>query len=131
MKYAGFWIRAVAYIIDGVICVPVDIYSTSFTGENTPARLLVSFLIAWGYTAGLNSSHLQGTLGKKVFGLKVVDLNGSRISLAHASGRFFAEILSFIILGIGILMVAFNSKKQGLHDKIAGTYVIKNIHSNT
>ena len=131
MNYAGFWIRAAAYIVDLVILFLIGLCSTFFTGEDSPAHLLVSFLIAWGYTAGLTSSHFQGTLGKKVLGLKVVDLNGSRISFAHESGRWLAEILSFIILGIGYLMIAFNSKKQGLHDQIAGTYVIKNIPSDT
>jgi uncharacterized RDD family membrane protein YckC len=110
MKYAGFWVRAVAYIIDGVICGAVDFFSTSFTVENSPASLLVSFLIALGYTAGLTSSHFQGTLGKKILGLKVVDLNGSRISFGKATVRFFASILSGLILGIGFLIVAFNSK---------------------
>jgi uncharacterized RDD family membrane protein YckC len=128
MKYAGFWIRAAAYIIDGIIIYPINTYILSFISENSPGRLLV-YLIWWGYTAGLTSSSLQGTLGKKVLGLKVVDLNGNRISFARASGRFFASILSGLILGIGYLMAAFNPKKQSLHDQIAGTFVIKNIPS--
>jgi len=86
-------------------------------------------MIWWAYTAGLTSSNLQATLGKKILGLKVVDLNGNRISFGQATGRFFASILSGLILGIGYLMVAFNPKKQGLHDQIAGTFVIKNMPS--
>jgi hypothetical protein len=128
MKYAGFWIRAAAYIIDGIIIYPLNTYILSFMTENSPGRLLI-YLIWWGYTAGLNSSTLQGTLGKKVLGLKVVGLDGGRISFAQASGRFFASILSGLILGIGYVMAAFNPKKQALHDQIAGTFVIKNMPS--
>jgi len=129
MNYAGFWIRAAACIIDFVILVVIGTFFGVFTGADWLAQLLVNYVSAWVYTAGLTSSHFQATLGKKVLGLKVVDLNGGRISFAHASGRWLAEILSGIILGIGYLMIAFNSKKQGLHDQIAGTYVIKNIPS--
>jgi len=128
MNYAGFWIRAAAYIIDGIIIYPLNTYLLSLMSENSQWWPLV-YLIWWGYTAGLTSSNLQGTLGKKVLGLKVVGLDGNRISFARASGRFFASILSGLILGIGYLMAAFNPKKQALHDQIAGTYVIKNTPS--
>jgi uncharacterized RDD family membrane protein YckC len=128
MKYAGFWIRAGAYIIDGIIIFPINTYVLSFMSENSPGRLLV-YLIWWGYTAWLTSSSLQGTLGKKVLGLKVVGLDGGRVSFARASVRFFASILSGLILGIGYVMAAFNPKKQALHDQIAGTFVIKNTPS--
>lgn len=129
MKYAGFWIRFVALLIDCIIIVPLNNYILSYMGDGSILRLLGPNLIWWVYTAGLTSSNLQGTLGKKILGLKVVDLNGNRISFARATGRFFASILSGLILGIGYLMVAFNPKKQGLHDQIAGTYVIKNTPS--
>jgi uncharacterized RDD family membrane protein YckC len=59
-----------------------------------------------------------------VMKLKVVGKDGERISFANAIGRFFAKILS-CILYIGYIMIAFDSKKQGLHDKLASTYVVK------
>jgi uncharacterized RDD family membrane protein YckC len=129
MKYAGFWIRLVALVIDCIIIVPLNNYILSYIGDGSILRILVPNLIWWVYTAGLTSSSLQATLGKKILGLKVVDLNGSRISFGKATGRFLASILSGLILGIGYLMVAFNPKKQGLHDQIAGTYVVKNMYS--
>ena len=125
MKYAGFWVRFVALVIDCIIIVPFNNYILSYMGEGSILRILVPNLIWWIYTAGLTSSILQATLGKKILGLKVVDLNVNRISFAPATGRFFASILSGLILGIGYLMVAFNPKKQGLHDQIAGTFVVK------
>jgi len=115
-------------VIDCIIIVPLNNYILSYIGDGSILRILVPNLIWWVYTAGLTSSSLKATLGKKILGLKVVDLNGSRISFGKATGRFLASILSGLILGIGYLMVAFNPKKQGLHDQIAGTYVVKNMY---
>jgi uncharacterized RDD family membrane protein YckC len=58
-------------------------------------------------------------------GLRVVTSNGQRLSFMNATGRYFAKIISAIILGIGFLMIAFTDKKRGLHDMIASTLVIK------
>ena len=53
----------------------------------------------------------------------VTDLHGNRVSFGRATGRYFAKIISSIILFIGYLMIAFTEKKQGLHDIIAETLV--------
>jgi len=58
-----------------------------------------------------------------IFGMKVTDLNGNRISFARATGRHFAKWLSTLILWIGFIMVGFTDRKQGLHDMLAGTLV--------
>ena len=58
-------------------------------------------------------------------GIIVTDLEGRRIGFGKATGRHFAKILSALILGIGFLMVAFTQRKQGLHDILAGTLVVK------
>jgi hypothetical protein len=55
----------------------------------------------------------------------VTDLDGNRIGFGRATGRYFAKILSALILLIGFIMAAFTQKKQGLHDIIAGTLVVK------
>jgi uncharacterized RDD family membrane protein YckC len=73
----------------------------------------------------MTSSSKQGTLGKMVFRLRVTDLNGARISFARATGRFFAKILSGMILNIGYIMAGFTERKQALHDMIAGTLVVR------
>ena len=85
----------------------------------------LGFVGGWLYEALLTSSSLQATLGKLLLGMRVTDLQGQRISFERATGRHFAKYLSTMILGIGYLMVAFNAKKQGLHDMLAGTLVQK------
>ncbi len=57
--------------------------------------------------------------------MKVIDENGKRISFGIATGRFFAEFISALILFVGYMMVGWTKKKQGLHDMIVRTYVIK------
>jgi uncharacterized RDD family membrane protein YckC len=73
----------------------------------------------------MTSSDRQATVGKIAVGLKVTDLYGQRISFARATGRHFAKILSAMVLFIGYIMVAFTERKQGLHDILAGTLVVK------
>jgi len=86
---------------------------------------LMAVLIVWVYRAAMESSVYQATLGKMVLRLKVVDGLGGRISFARASGRHFAMFISTLILCIGYLMVGWTAKKQGLHDMMAGTFVIR------
>jgi uncharacterized RDD family membrane protein YckC len=60
-------------------------------------------------------------------GLKVTDIKGLRVSFARASGRHFAKILSTLMLFVGFVMVGLTRYKQGLHDLIAGTLVMKSL----
>lgn len=123
--YAGFWVRVLAWIID-VIIVGV-IVRIAFAAD--PGIHIVGFGLGffggWLYEALLTSSSMQATLGKLVLGMRVTDLQGQRITFGRATARHFAKYLSTAILGIGYLMVAFTEKKQGLHDMIAGTLVVK------
>ncbi len=139
--YGGFWIRVVAAIIDAIILrVVVAPVSMAFGGlgmagmmtglPHTGLALLgggVTLILlifgSWLYEAFMESSSYQATVGKMIFGMKVTDLNGNRISFANATGRHFAKWLSGMILGIGYIMVAFTERKQGLHDLLAGTLV--------
>jgi uncharacterized RDD family membrane protein YckC len=57
--------------------------------------------------------------------LQVVDIDGDRINFAQATGRFFGKFLSGLLLMIGFVMVAFTRRKQGLHDILAKTLVIR------
>jgi uncharacterized RDD family membrane protein YckC len=139
--YGGFWIRVVAAIIDGIIMrVVVAPVSIIFGGlglagmmSGLPHRgigllgggvtLIALFFGSWLYEAFMESSSYQATLGKMIFGMKVTDLYGNRISFARATGRHFAKILSAMILCIGYVMVGLTERKQGLHDLLAGTLV--------
>jgi len=141
VSYGGFWIRVVAAIIDGIILrivvAPVGMIfgGLGMAGMMTglPHRglallgggvtLILLFFGTWLYEALMESSSYQATLGKMIFGMKVTDLNGNRISFGRATGRHFAKFLSAMILGIGYIMVAFTERKQGLHDLLAGTLV--------
>ena len=123
-EYAGFWVRVVAAIIDGVVLAVVQFVLNLFI-DDFATRNLVNTVVGWLYYAGLESSARQATLGKMALGLAVTDLQGNRISFLRATGRYFAKILSALILLIGFIMVAFTEKKQGLHDMLASTLVVK------
>lgn len=146
-NYAGFWLRFVAYLIDSVVLsVPmlivigilVVLYKASFSGDEMSdapnpgfiAIVLFSILAwvagIWLYYAVTESSSWQGTLGKKVIGLYVTDMQGRRLSFGHASGRFFSKIITGMIpLAIGYIMAGFTERKQALHDMIAGCLVLR------
>ncbi len=87
--------------------------------------VLIAALIIWLYFALGDSGSSKGTMGKIALGLWVIDIEtGGRISFGKASTRFFAKILSTLILFIGYFPIF--GKKQTLHDYIAGTAVVKN-----
>jgi uncharacterized RDD family membrane protein YckC len=72
----------------------------------------------------MESSEKQSMLGKNGSRNKICDLDGERICFANGVGKFVAKILSFMTLLIGLILVGLDQKKQGLHDKMANTYVI-------
>jgi uncharacterized RDD family membrane protein YckC len=127
-EYAGFWIRFGAYFIDAILLAIVNVVlALMFTGESfgesNLGLNLLSLLLGVLYFGLLESSDKQGTLGKMAVGIKVGDKFGNRISLQNAIGRYFAKIISFLILGIGFMMAGWDDRKQGLHDKLADTFV--------
>jgi uncharacterized RDD family membrane protein YckC len=132
VRYAGFWIRAVAFIIDAIILAAVFLaiafFLTTSYEETGPARMaaILQSVISILYLAAFWASPLQATLGQKICGLRVVDEFGCiRISFMRGIGRALALVLSGLLFGIGYLMVAFTERKRGLHDMIAGTCVVK------
>lgn len=125
--YAGFGLRFLAFIIDAIILGAVVSILSFLMGLPTddPGRGGLSFVIGWLYYSFMESSEKQGTVGKLVVHIKATDISGNRLSFWHATGRHFGKILSSVILGIGFLMVIWTEKKQGLHDIIAKTLVVK------
>jgi uncharacterized RDD family membrane protein YckC len=86
----------------------------------------ISLVLTWLYHAYFESSDWQATPGKRVMSIYVTDMNGQRLSFLHATGRFFAKIITGLIpLGIGYIMAGFTERKQALHDMIAGTLVVR------
>jgi uncharacterized RDD family membrane protein YckC len=64
-------------------------------------------------------------VGKLAVGIKVVDINGGLLSPSAAFIRWIGYWVSGLLIGIGYLMVAWDPRKQGLHDKMAGSFVVK------
>jgi uncharacterized RDD family membrane protein YckC len=146
-SYAGFWLRLVAALLDGVIlAIPSWLISFVMFASAVPSmmgrqpdpaeifammlpRLFLSMTInivgQWLYFSLMESSSWQATLGKKALGLYVTDLEGNRITFARATGRYFAKLISSLTLLIGYIMAGFTEKKQALHDMIAGCLVMR------
>ncbi len=122
--YAGFWRRAAAAVIDSLVLIIPNI-AVSVALYNRPGlTFLVNLLVSCAYFALFHASERGATPGKMLFGVRVTDLAGERISIARGVGRYFATWVSTIILCIGWLMAAFTQRKQALHDMIAGTLVV-------
>lgn len=144
--YIGFWKRAVAFILDSllcslppaVICLPLLIwlFTKMIQGTPTPTQIVLSFglyllwmllaiLCYWLYFAYFESGAKQATLGKQLMGIKVIGKDGNRITFARATGRLFAKWISYMLLNFGFIMAGMTSKKRALHDYIAETYVVR------
>ncbi len=136
--YAGFWRRLAAYLIDGLVlgviaaAIGFGVGFVWFTlaGQDELSKNIFSailnlamFIISWFYFAGQESSDSQATLGKRVAGIFVTDMQGEGLGFGRASARYFSKMLSSILM-IGYLIVLFTTKQQALHDLIAGTLVI-------
>jgi len=121
--YGSFGERFAAALLDGFILIIPTYALQAIFGEISGS--VVSILVNWLYSALLESGENQATIGKRALGLKVTDMNGHRISFANASGRFFGKYISAFIIFIGYLMMLWDDKKQTLHDKMAGTLVVK------
>lgn len=136
MKYAGFGIRFVAKMIDGMILFLL--YSiVSALGETipteTPDSMIISIMIMLlGLQVIVDAAYATwfvgkfgATPGKLACGLKIVFADGRKVGYGLALGRHFAEWISTMILGIGYLMAAVDGQKRTLHDRICGTRVIR------
>ena len=135
VTYGGFWVRVLAYVIDGILLGaiggiigrlfgPLD-PEISFDDLFLSPQTGLSVIVGWLYFALLESSERGATVGKMALGLRVVTDQGQRLTFLNATGRYFAKFISALILGIGFIMVAFTDRKRGLHDMIAGTLVVK------
>jgi uncharacterized RDD family membrane protein YckC len=137
VEYAGFWVRVGASLIDTLwlmaVVVPLLLvfYGTNYYTDTDgpfikgPADILISWVFPivaviafWFYK--------QATPGKMVLSLKIVDAEtGGPLTMGQTVGRYAAYYLSMLPLCLGFFWVAFDPKKQGWHDKLAGTVVIR------
>ena len=135
-RYGGFWIRVVAYIIDGIILgiiggifsVPLGVnYSNVNSLSSGAARASngIDLVLSLVYFVGL-WTYLGGSIGQRVLGMRVVDAStGQPIGLGKAVVRWLGLLLSFFVCFVGVIWVAFDPRKQGWMDKIAGTVVVR------
>ena len=118
---AGFWVRVVATIIDLVILAIIGFVLQAILGS---ASGIVSFVVNVGYLLYFWTTTGQ-TIGHKAMGLRVVRTDGSSLDISRAVIRYVGMVVSAIPLGLGFLWVALDDRKQGWHDKIADTCVVK------
>ncbi|MFA0961741.1 RDD family protein [Roseivirga sp. BDSF3-8] len=148
VHYAGFGRRLVAFILDSfILSIPYSIVGSVFglgfvgvfqnpdrySGE-AQTTIIASGIILYAvlyvvgllYYALMESSPRQATIGKLALDIKVMDMQGNRLTFGKALGRNLAKLISGMIFYIGYIMAAFTEKKQGLHDIVANVLVVKN-----
>ena len=141
---AGFWIRLVAWIADIVclflatIALAVLVLTTIWFGGRLGGEINDQVMALAGYSSAIivmTSGFLYFTLfvgsrgqtpGKMLFGLSIVRVNGEEMTYGRACLRSLCWIISLLLFSVGFLMIAFTRQKQGLHDMLAGTYVVRN-----
>jgi uncharacterized RDD family membrane protein YckC len=152
VAYVGFWLRLVARIIDTMVAlvVPTIVFSVALalvdsncvtTAGTVPGTVVrtctvssavggivlalwfavptVYFPLMWAH---------GGTLGHRALGLRVLDTRtGQAITVSQAIGRYFGAALGVLCVWLGVIWIAFDPRKQGWHDKIAGTVVVRQL----
>lgn len=130
-EYGNFWWRLLAITIDTIIVyLGLILVSTIsvLTGLEFISGIgtILSYIVPVLYFAIMESSSAQASLGKMMLGMKVINADtGQKIGFWRAFGRYFAKVLNAIILFIGYIMALFTERKQGLHDLISNTLVIR------
>lgn len=137
MEYAGFWVRSGAALIDSLLIIIMTfpllimIYGWSYIdGTKTsfiegPAEFLISYILPFVVTV-LFWVTKEATPGKIALSLKVVNAStGHKISIGQAVLRYIGYFVAMIPLFLGIIWVGIDRKKQGLHDKLANTVVVR------
>lgn len=133
-RYAGFWVRAGAYLIDLVviniaaflIAFIIAFVGAALTGStgDTGFISLIGVLVAIAYYIYFGSGKWQATPGKRALGIYIVRTDGAPISGTLAFGRYLSYVLSGLPLGLGFLMVGWSDENKALHDMICGTRVV-------
>ena len=124
---AGWWTRFLAILIDtiGLGIIGAILNGIVYQGDPTAGSGL-NTLLGVVYFCYFWSSYGKGqTMGMRALNIKVVKTDGSQLDLVGAFLRYVGLFISCLALFIGVIWAAFDAQKQGWHDKIAGTYVVK------
>jgi uncharacterized RDD family membrane protein YckC len=129
MEKVGFVTRLIAYLIDIVILVVINVVLSLVFGlllgdSGAAIASLLSLVIVFGYILYFWSTSGQ-TPGKSVMKIKIVSVDGSPMSFGKAVMRLIGYFVSGLVFYLGFIWILFDANKQGWHDKIAGTYVVK------
>ena len=136
VKYAGFWRRVLAGLIDVIVAVSmlliilvvlvVLLMESGYLLYESPLFWnFFTLVYFWLYQALLESSARQGTVGQIVAKIRITTTEGKRVSFLRSSVRFFSSILSSSLLALGYLMILWDRRNQTLHDKIAKCVFVK------
>ena len=141
LEYAGFWIRVAAFFIDsiliGTITIPllIAIYGMDYLESGRliegPWDFIISYVLP---TVAIIAfwTYRSATPGKMVVRAKIVDAKtGENLSTRQCVVRYFSYFVSILPLGLGIIWIAFDKRKQGWHDRLAGTVVVREKHDGT
>ena len=136
-RYAGFWLRVAAALLDTLLVVMatlpllIAVYGWSYldAGKTGFVAGAADLLISWVAPAVaviLFWLYKQATPGKMLLSMKVVDARtGEPLSLRQSIVRYLGYFVSTIPFGLGLLWVAFDARKRGWHDRLAGSVVIR------
>lgn len=149
VRYAGFWRRVFAALVDGLLFALVwtavsALFELAAAGwlagrEFAPdgrellgalsaisaGRSALGTLVFLAYFALPEATPFGATLGKRLFGMRVTKLDGSRVGVIRSIARNLLKGLSAAVLMIGFAMAGFTKRKQALHDKLTGTLVVR------
>jgi uncharacterized RDD family membrane protein YckC len=136
VRYAGFWVRFVAFILDGIVLAVIAAALGPIAGTGsvvqTGTGVAVNYqasglqtLISLIYFIGFWAWRGQ-TPGMLPFNMRVVRAdNGEKIDIVRSLLRYVGLIISIVVVFLGLIWVAFDARKQGWHDKIASTVVVR------
>lgn len=135
IEYAGFWIRVGATLIDTILILMITlpfliwIYGIEYFHSDKLVQGIADLILSWIFPiigTVIFWAYRAGTPGKLVLGLRVVDANSAGyLTVPQAVGRYFAYIPALLPLLMGFFWIGWDSKKQGWHDKLANTVVIR------
>jgi len=130
LRYAGFWIRLLAFVIDWMILGIIGYFVGATQVEGNPDFSAKVSYTGWKAIIPIAYFFLfwvrfSATPGKLICGLRIVESDGRKLSWGKALLRLVSYVPSGVVLLLGFIWVGFDRHKQGWHDKIAGTYVVK------